>query len=197
MRDGVDQKPFVTTREAARLLNVSLRTVQLWAESGVLNAWKTAGGHRRISVDSVNRIRDEQLRVTDRYRHAVAPSSIIIVEDDPVFRELYKLKIASWQLPANIGTARDGFEGLLLIGKLNPQVVITDLRMPGLDGFQMIRSLQSTSADLQIIVITGLDDRQIKRSGGLPENVPILRKPDPFDELEPLLRAKLGVLARA
>jgi excisionase family DNA binding protein len=47
------QKTFCTTREAAKLLGVSLRTAQLWSESGLLEAWKTAGGHRRITRDSI------------------------------------------------------------------------------------------------------------------------------------------------
>ena len=44
---------FCTTREAAELLNVSLRTAQLWVEKGLLEAWKTSGGHRRISRQSI------------------------------------------------------------------------------------------------------------------------------------------------
>lgn len=43
-----------STREASELLGVSLRTVQLWVDSGILQAWKTAGGHRRISSTSVD-----------------------------------------------------------------------------------------------------------------------------------------------
>ena len=50
--EGRDSE-FWSTREAADLLGVSLRTVQLWTEAGVLKAWKTAGGHRRINRDSV------------------------------------------------------------------------------------------------------------------------------------------------
>jgi excisionase family DNA binding protein len=46
---------FCTTRQAAILLNVSLRTAQLWVEKGLLEAWKTTGGHRRISRASINR----------------------------------------------------------------------------------------------------------------------------------------------
>lgn len=42
-----------STREASEILGVSLRTVQLWVDSGVLEAWKTAGGHRRVSRASV------------------------------------------------------------------------------------------------------------------------------------------------
>ena len=51
----------LTTRQAATLLNVSVRTVQLWVERGVLQAWKTAGGHRRISVSSIQQLLDEKM----------------------------------------------------------------------------------------------------------------------------------------
>lgn len=44
-----------TTREAASRLGVSLRTVQLWTESGVLDAWKTPGGHPRVLNAAVDR----------------------------------------------------------------------------------------------------------------------------------------------
>lgn len=44
---------YCSTREAAERLDVSLRTVQLWVESGALQAWKTPGGHRRVSLASV------------------------------------------------------------------------------------------------------------------------------------------------
>lgn len=185
----MDRKDFVTTRQAATMLNVSLRTIQLWTEGGLLSAWKTAGGHRRISIESVEQLRDEQVQATGRKD---SRATIVIVEDDPVYRELYKLKIASWQLPVDVATASDGFEGLLTIGKLNPAMVITDLGMPGMDGFRMIHALQGVSEALHVIVITGLSDQEIERSGGLPESVVILKKPYPLDQLETLLRGRLG-----
>jgi excisionase family DNA binding protein len=52
---GVVKKSFCTTREAATLLGVSVGTVQLWVENGLLQAWKTAGGHRRVMRDSIAR----------------------------------------------------------------------------------------------------------------------------------------------
>ena len=50
----------LTTRQTAKLLNVSVRTVQLWVENGTLQAWKTIGGHRRISVGSVQQLLEEK-----------------------------------------------------------------------------------------------------------------------------------------
>lgn len=55
-----EQTEFLTTREASKLLGVALTTIQLWVETGVLPAWKTAGGHRRISRQAVDKLRAEQ-----------------------------------------------------------------------------------------------------------------------------------------
>lgn len=55
--DQLNDLPDVcSTREVAQLLGVSLRTIQLWVDSGILEAWKTAGGHRRITRESVIRL---------------------------------------------------------------------------------------------------------------------------------------------
>ncbi|MBY0521377.1 MAG: helix-turn-helix domain-containing protein, partial [Sphingomonas sp.] len=39
---------YCTTRDAAKILGVSVRSVQVWVEKGLLRAWKTEGGHRRV-----------------------------------------------------------------------------------------------------------------------------------------------------
>jgi excisionase family DNA binding protein len=54
---------FCTSREAARLLNISVKTALLWAENGVLQGWKTPGGHRRIPLQSVQDLLQERQRV--------------------------------------------------------------------------------------------------------------------------------------
>lgn len=50
--DGDD--PILTTREAARLLGIAVSTAQQWIENGVLPAWKTPGGHRRVRLSDVS-----------------------------------------------------------------------------------------------------------------------------------------------
>ena len=60
MRKSATNDDVLSTREAAERLGVALRTVQLWVEGGVLPAWKTAGGHRRISRLAVERLISER-----------------------------------------------------------------------------------------------------------------------------------------
>ncbi|MGB5133150.1 MAG: response regulator [Steroidobacteraceae bacterium] len=173
-----------STRGAAARLRVSLRTVQLWSEAGVLRAWKTPGGHRRIlvsSVDDLLRRRGSELaRRAENGRYQV-----LIVEDEPDFRRLFELHLGSWGLPIELHSVPSGFDALVRIGASRPDLLITDLRMPGIDGFEMIRSLQASEAisELEVIVVTALTGHTINERGGLPERITVLHKPLRFEEL--------------
>lgn len=182
-----DAADFCSTKEAAAMLGVSHRTVQLWVESGVLQAWKTAGGHRRIALASVNRLVEQrsnaiQAPVAD---HA-EPSGrkVLLVDDDATMLRLYELEMSGWELPLEVMKASNGFEALIRIGEARPDLLISDLSMPGMDGFRMIRTLRTDQAyaNMAIIVISGLDRATIK-SMGLPEDIPVFSKPVPFAEL--------------
>lgn len=52
--------PILTTREAARLLGIAVSTAQQWIENGLLPAWKTPGGHRRVRLSAVSALLRER-----------------------------------------------------------------------------------------------------------------------------------------
>jgi excisionase family DNA binding protein len=173
-----------STREAADRLGVSLRTVQLWSEAGLLRAWKTPGGHRRILTDSVEELL--QRRGTEAARRAPGGLyQVLVVEDEPDFRQLFELHLRSWELPIELRSAPSGFDALMSIGASRPDLLITDLRMSGIDGFEMLRALKASGAisELDIIVVTALTEHTIAERGGLPEGVTVLHKPLRFAEL--------------
>ena len=184
-------KVFCTTREAAALLGVSLSTAQNWAESGLLESWKTEGGHRRISRESVQRL------IADPMGNGMHQSmdkaggggqqalQILVVEDDPLLLKLYKVRLGAWKFPTVVETASDGFEGLVKVGLQRPDLLITDLQMPHIDGFQMINSLAQIAdcSTMQIVAVTGLSIQDIA-SSALPTTVRVFTKPVPFNDLE-------------
>ena len=177
---------YCTTRKAAELLDVSLRTAQLWVESGLLEAWKTRGGHRRISITSVEKLlADKQDRSNLTVKEPSDRLKLLVAEDDSVLLKLYKLRIAHWGLPIEVMTATNGFDVLILIGRESPDLMVTDLNMPGLDGFKMVRLLESSPfrEGMEIVVVTGLDEPEIAERGGIPDGIRIFPKPVPFSEL--------------
>ncbi len=188
-------KTFCTTREAATLLGVSVGTVQLWVESGLLKAWKTAGGHRRVMRDSVSDLLQPTPEGT--VGKSVAPVrqvspvpslrrlNVLVVEDDPVLLRLYDTMIKKWPMTVDLTLATDGLTALLAMGRNSPDLLITDLNITQLDGFQMLRVIRGTaSLDLStIVVVSGLDTAQIAARGGLPADIEVLPKPIPFQRL--------------
>lgn len=203
MRKSVANDDVLSTREAAEKLGVALRTVQLWVEGGVLPAWKTAGGHRRISRLAVDRLISERTAALAGFSlPPVAPAPVsdarlqlMVVEDEPELLRLFTMVIQAWDLPLVVTTAANGFEALLLMGQQCPDLLVTDLHMPGMDGFKMINSLRGVSPafdELEIVVVTALAPEEISHRGGLPPGVRVFHKPVPFDELETLVRERIG-----
>ena len=187
MESGED---VCSTREAADRLGVSLRTVQLWSEAGLLRAWKTPGGHRRILADSIDELLERRSGAAAR-RATGGQFRILIVEDEADFRQLFELHLRSWDLPIDLTSVPSGFEALLQIGASRPDLLITDLRMPGIDGFVMLRALKASGAisELDIIVVTALTEHTIAERGGLPPGVTVLYKPLRFAELRQRLES--------
>jgi len=177
---------FCSTRDAAELLGVSVKTAQAWAEAGVLRAWKTPGGHRRITRESVDALLAKRPPPAATPTPSAAVGCLVVaVDDDPGMRHLYELNIGFWQLPLRLITASNGTEGLLRIGEFSPQILITDLKMPDMDGFQILRILRATAhyKALQIFVVSALSAAEIKDRGGLPDGVEFFPKPLVFERL--------------
>jgi excisionase family DNA binding protein len=179
---------FCSTKQAASIIGVSHRTIQLWVESGVLQAWKTAGGHRRITMQSVGKLVEQRRQALAPAAGADAPpkpaaprKQVLVIDDDPMLMRLYELEMSGWGLPFDLVKAQNGFEALIKIGEARPDLLISDLSMPGIDGFRMIRTLRQdpVHAGMAIIVVSGLD-RNTVSSMGLPADIPFFSKPVPF-----------------
>ena len=175
----------MTTREAAKVLGISLTTVQSWVESGALSAWKTAGGHRRIPKVAVEKLLSMQVSTINR-----AQSTVLIVEDNDFEREMYRQQFAEWKLPVKLLLAKDGYEGLLLAGHYVPDCIIADLFMPLMNGTRMIDSLyqQFHQRKPLILVVTGLEAAEITAMGELPADIPVYPKPIPFAALRQVIQ---------
>jgi excisionase family DNA binding protein len=185
------EKSFCTTREAATQLGVSVGTVQLWVESGLLQAWKTAGGHRRVLRDSVESLLHRKAAPLAQPAQTVEPVSVtkrlrvMVVEDDPSLLRLYKTQIARWPMPTDVTLLDNAISAMLHIGRGGPDLLISDLHMPGMDGFGMLEVLHKAPemAYTKVVVVTGLDTHDVFARGGLPPGVDVLSKPIPFARL--------------
>ncbi len=188
---------FLSTRQAAQRLGVSLGTVQNMVESGVLDAWKTAGGHRRIPASSVEALLAKRRKQITRPGDSGSKLDILIAEDDSTLQRLYQLTFDSWKLPVKLRIVSNGFEGLLQVGQQMPDILIADLMMPGMDGFEMIKQLRTKSelSPMDIIVVSAIDSGEV-RERGIPSDVTVFGKPIPFHEIKGFVLGRLAARQR-
>ncbi|MDB5471447.1 MAG: response regulator receiver protein [Caulobacter sp.] len=92
------------------------------------------------------------------YYSAQADLRLLFVDDDPILREFASVHLASEHM--RLETAADGAEGLAAIAADRPDLVLLDLDMPNVDGFEVLRRLRADPATehLPVIVVTGRED---------------------------------------
>ena len=178
---------YCGTSYAAKLLSLSVATVQSLVEKGEIEAWKTLGGHRRIALKSIH----AYLAKTGPHHPKPDTDSssrlrVLLVEDDEHTRELYRSHFDEWDLPVDCTWMSSALEALMDIASMRPDLLITDLSMPGVDGLEMLKVLKRNHhlADMQILVISGLATEVIAARGGLPLHARWMQKPVNFDWLQ-------------
>lgn len=190
---------YCGTSYAAKLMGLSVATVQSLVEKGEIDAWKTLGGHRRIALQSINAYlakHSSQLsRVDTHPKHRLR---VLVVEDDEATRELYRCQFEAWDLPVDCTCMPSALEALMDIASMRPDLLIADLSMPGVDGIEMLRALKRNQqlADMQIIVISGLPAEDIAARGGIPLHAHLVQKPVNCDWLQGYVTALVTANAK-
>ncbi|MEY3524873.1 MAG: hypothetical protein RIR92_938 [Pseudomonadota bacterium] len=175
--DSTDE--YCGTSYAAKLLNLSVGSIQSLVEKNELFAWKTQGGHRRISLQSIYQYQSRANLLPKLPAQSGKYLKVMVVEDDANSRAMYQAHFDSWDLPIDAVMQVSAIEALLDIPVVKPQVLMADLRMPGIDGVEMLRqlSLHPQFTKMSVIVITGLSNVEIAAYGELPTGTHVLHKP--------------------
>ncbi len=157
---------YLTPREVASLLRVSPITVRSWANKGLLHAEITPGGHRRFAYAEVERLAGEY-GITLKSRPATW-QRVLIVDDDRQFSGYLVELLSGLPSPPAVEVAHDGFEAGRKLMRFAPDIVLLDLMMPGMDGFETCQRIKQDPAirHVRVIAISGYPT---------PENVQRIR----------------------
>ncbi|MBV8624815.1 MAG: response regulator [Herbaspirillum sp.] len=189
-----------TTQEAAHILGISVSSVQQLVEAGIIEAWKTKGGHRRIPLSAVHAYKATPGSSADVGEHgrsgaAARPNNgrtaVLVIEDNRLQRELYAAALESWELPLDLVYCDNGYKALLEIARSKPDVVLADIVMEGMDGYEVVKTILTDPQlkDVSIAIVSSLDTDEMAQRGGIPAGVVFFPKPVNFDELRGYMRA--------
>lgn len=151
MPNSTQVNRYLSPKDVARLFMVSPITVRSWAEKGWLIAETTAGGHRRYARDELERF--AMKRGLSMKPPARAELQVLIVDDDRQLANFLAEALQEVNREVKTRVAHDGFEAGLLVRQFMPDVVLLDLVMPHMDGFQVCQRIKADPALRAIRII--------------------------------------------
>jgi excisionase family DNA binding protein len=169
------QRRSYSTQDVAQRLSVSIQTVQRWVDAGHLKAWKTIGGHRRIDAESAEQLFRSETAA--RGAGTAGALRVVLVDDNDLDRDVLAHLVRKALPQAELTEADNGFDALVAVGRLQPQILITDVLMPHMDGFEMLRRLGAGARPRHILAISARPAAELHERGPLPTDVTLMGKP--------------------
>ncbi len=103
---------------------------------------------------------------------------VLTVDDQATFRRVAREVIDATPGFDSVGEAASGEEALTAVPRLGPQLVLLDVRMPGIDGIEVARRLRASHPDTVLVLVSIEDPIDIPSAAQLAESVPLVRKQD-------------------
>lgn len=161
------KEKILTTKEVSRYCDVTVHAVNKWVNTGKLKAYRTPGNRMKILENDFSFFLEKyNMLVPQDFKNRLKKrKKILIVDDDNTSVRLIK-GLLEKQGDYEIETAQDGFEAGLKYSAFKPDLITLDLKMPGLNGFEVCTYIrvQAKDEDIKILVISAyLDSKNLKK----------------------------------
>jgi excisionase family DNA binding protein len=143
-------KSIYTTHEVSRLLHVNPRSVINWIDQSLLSSYRTPGGHRRIRRDDLlaflrkHQIPTPESLVDEKF-------TVLVVDDEEEIIQIIKTFLQR-QGGYEVASAADGITALIEVGRVKPDLLILDIKVPGVDGIEVCRRIKANAKNKSAII---------------------------------------------
>ena len=186
---------ILTVSQASKYCKVSSKTIINWIDAGHIKAYKTVGGHRRIKKEDLDHFLKgkgmplpEEAKVEERKK-------ILVVDDDKIIVETIVQALEEDEYGYEMISASDGFEAGLQVTHFKPDLLILDIMMPDINGYEVCQKVKTNpdSKNTKIIVLSAYLDEdaftQMKEFGADA----CFSKPLPLEQLKFEVAKLLGL----
>ena len=157
---------ILTVFKASKQCNVSPKTIINWIESGHITAYKTVGGHRRIKQSDLVAFMTKQGIPIPEDTSVEERTRILVVDDDPIIVETIVQSLEEDEHDYEVISASDGFEAGIQVSHFKPHLLILDIMMPDIKGYEVCKKIKNDeeTKDIKIIVLSAyLDEEKFKK----------------------------------
>jgi excisionase family DNA binding protein len=147
---------FFTTFEISQICGVNPTTVQNWIKGKRLKAFKTPGGHRRVRrEDLISFMKEFGMPLPEGLMQN--PPLAMVVDDENDILDMLEDLLKSGDDEINVVRAQSGIAALLMIGEYRPDLLILDIMMPGMNGYEVCQKVKANSStqNIRIVAISG------------------------------------------
>jgi excisionase family DNA binding protein len=150
-RAPTSEPDWLTLGQAAKFLGVAQSTIRKWSDQGRVPAFYTPGGHRRY-----------RRRDLETFLERSGPGGrtdgplVLVVDDDARLREFMRVNLEMEGY--SVREAASAEEALEAIEGSAPELVLLDVVMPGIDGWQMLQRMQERHGSIPVIMFSGKVD---------------------------------------
>jgi excisionase family DNA binding protein len=184
-----------TVSQAGKYCKVAPKTIINWIEAGHINAYKTVGGHRRIKKEDLDRFLEEHQMPAFNQAPEDARKKILVVDDDQIIVETIVQSLEEDEHGYELISAADGFEAGIQTSHFKPDLIILDIMMPDINGYEVCKKIKSNpeTSHIKIIVLSAyMDEENYKQMEEYGADA-CFAKPLPLPELKRQVAKLLGV----
>ncbi len=186
---------ILTVSQAGKYCKVSSKTIINWIDAGHLKAYKTVGGHRRIKKEDLDQFLTEKGMPLPEETKVEERKKILVVDDDKIIVETIVQALEEDEYGYEMISASDGFEAGLQVSHFRPDLLILDIMMPDINGYEVCQRVKSSpeTKDTKVIVLSAyLDDEAFKQMKEYGADA-CFSKPLPLEQLKFEVAKLLGL----
>ena len=174
---------FLSTAAAANMLGLSTTLIQSLVDKNELLGWKTRGGHRRISLQSIHEYQTQALGdkvIPSRLR--AQPRVLVAIESPDSLAQL-RQSSAAWQFGVDLQFVDSITEALLCLGSDQPDLLVVELTMPKAQQEKTLQALENFNARSRPISMVLVTREKSLRSASAGKAQPIQIAPGPLSDV--------------
>lgn len=183
-----------TTHDISRLLQVDPSTVSKWIDRGILMAFRTPGGHRRVrSTDLRSFLIAHQMPVPDELGSGTV--KLLVVDDERPVLDAIKRAFKPYSAQVELQSTSSGVEALLLVSEQKPHGMLIDLNMPDIDGLEVCRRIRARKQmeSVRLITMTSNHSPEVVEQSKQAGAIACLAKPLDVQQVLELFRIPLAL----
>jgi len=140
--------------------------------------------HTGFKTDTITSFSHDRTNIMNQKKDK--QHSILLVDDEADIREVLSLSLSD--MGYEVYSAENGKEALRIFREVNPPIVLTDIKMPGIDGIELLCQIKKENPDTQVVMITGHGDMELAIKSLQHEAIDFITKPINVNALDIALK---------